>query len=312
MKKKLNEIIQFLTKKKKGFILRVRRFSLRLEGNPRPSSYPVITGDSFRALAKHIHDETTSFMPGAVSRGDIVFVSQDKALWYLQDMHPNILVPYILIVHNGDQTFDERYTALLDDNIIHCYAQNVNVIHEKVTAIPIGLANFYHFVHTDLPYRIPPVCVPENQQKSKKNKFFYRFLNGNCPSVRIPLRTLCDKHPLMETVIEYVPESQFRESFQKYKFIITPRGNAIDNSHRQYEALHLGCIPVVQDSIVVQSLHKEGLPLWIVKDWTELQNVSEADIAAKYAELMKNAKFDAMHMDYWITKIKNDQRHMQQ
>mgnify|MGYP003352228546 CR=1 FL=1 len=113
-------MINFFKKKKNGLILRFRRLKLKLKGNSRPSSYPVITGDSFRALANHIHDETGTFLFGGVAKGDIVFVSQSKSLSYLKEIHPNIIVPYILIVHNGDETFDSRYASLLDDNIIHC------------------------------------------------------------------------------------------------------------------------------------------------------------------------------------------------
>ena len=240
-------------------------------------------------------------MFGGVAKGDIVFVSQSKSLSYLKEIHPNIIVPYILIVHNGDETFDSRYASLLDDNIIHCYAQNVSVEHEKVTPLPIGLANFYHFQHTAKPYVIPPSKITEKDY-DRKNRFFYRFANETCPSVRVPLRAFCDRHPLMETVRAYLTESQFIELLQEYKFLISPRGNAID-THRPYEAFPLGIIPVVQDSVAMRSLQKRGLPLWIVKDWSDLENVSEEDVSKKYEELMKSANFDAMHMDYWIKLI---------
>lgn len=296
-------IIKFFIKKKNGLILRFRRLILKFNGNPRPSSYPIVTGDSFRALANHIHDETTTFLPGGVAYGDIVFVSQSKALWYLQEMHPNIIAPYILIVHNGDYVFDERYISLLDDNIIHCYAQCASVKHEKVTPLPVGLSNFHNFEHTSAPFRIPP-SHKNYEGVSRKNKFFYRFANETCVSVRAPLRVFCDRHPLMETVYERVSQSRFVKLLREYKFLISPRGNAID-THRPYEAFHLGIIPVVQDSVTIRSLHESGLPFWIIKDWEELSDVSEEDIAKKYEELLLSANFDAMHMDYWIEKIQN-------
>lgn len=299
-------MLAFLTKKKNGFILRVRRFILKCKGNARPSSYPVVTGDSFRALADHVYDETTTFIPGRVAGGDIVFVSQDKALWYLQEFHPNIIAPYILIVHNGDYVFDERYTALLDDKIIHCFAQCATVSHEKVTPLPVGLSNLHNFEHTDKPFLIPP-SRKLYDGSSRKNRFFYRFANETCMAVRVPLQLFCKNHPRMDTVRERVPQSKFVELLRSYKFLISPRGNAIDTL-RPYEAFHLGIIPVVQESYTIHSLHKTGLPFWIVKDWKELEGVSEEDIAKKYKELMKSANFEAMHMDYWIKKIKAHQK----
>ena len=300
------KIRQFFTRKINGVILRIRRLILRLEKNIRPSSYPIVTGDSFRALAKHIYDETTTFIPGAVSYGDTVFVSQTRALRYLQDVHPNIIVPYILIVHNGDETFDQRYISLLDKNIIHCFAQNVTVENSKVTPLPVGLSNFHNFEHTSKPFKIPPSL--ENYRSGlRKNKFFYRFTNETCMSIRVPLRTFCDKHPLMETVRARVSQSEFIKLLKTYKFLISPRGNAID-THRPYESFHLGIIPVVQESVTISSLYRSGLPFWIVKEWTELENIKETDVAKKYEELIRTAKFDAMHMDYWIKKIREYQK----
>jgi len=303
--KKPTKIAPFLTKKTNGVILRIHRLGLKVKGNTRPTSYPIVTGDSFRALANHIYDETATFIPGAVSRGDIVFVSQSKALRYLEEIHPNIIAPYILIVHNGDYTFNERYASLLDGNIIHCFAQNVTVEDVKVTPLPIGLSNFHNFEHTDTPFLTPP-SLTNYKNQGRKDKFFYRFTNETCMAVRVPLRAFCDKHPLMETVRARVSQARFVELLRTYKFLISPRGNAID-THRPYESFHLGIIPVVQDSVTISSLHKAGLPFWIVKDWSELENVSEKDVAKKYDELLRKANFDAMHMDYWIKKIKSFQ-----
>ncbi len=303
----MKKVIQFLTKKKNGLILRGRRLNLRLRGNPRPSSYPIVTGDSFRALAKHIYDETDEFIPGAVAAGDIVFVSQAKALRYLQEQHPDIPAPYVLIVHNGDQTFGKRHTDLFDDKIIHCYAQNTAVNHPKVTPLPIGLSNFHNFEHTDELYFTPPSRVPESEWATRKDRFFYRFANETCPSVRVPLKALCDKMPLAETVRERVSQERFKEILRSYKFLVSPRGNAID-THRPYESFHLGIIPVVEDSVALRSLRDRGLPIWIVNDWKDLGGLTEKDVAKKYAELMGKANFEAMHMDYWIAKIKESQK----
>lgn len=303
--KRPGNVRRFLNKKKNGLRLRLRRLKLKLKGNSRPSSYPIVTGDSFRALAKHVYDETRTFIHGGVDRGDIVFVSQSKALYYLKEVHPEILVPYVLIVHNGDQTFDDRHASLLDEKIIHCYAQNTSVSHEKVTPLPIGLSNFHNFEHTDKLYLTPPMPVTKEEYSKRKNRFFYRFANETCPSVRIPLNAFCDQHPLMDTVRERVSEREFKDLLRSYKFLISPRGNAID-THRPYEAFHLGIIPVVEDSIAMRSLRSVGLPLWIVNDWNDLKSVTEKDVARKYEELMESSSFNAMHMNYWITKIQND------
>lgn len=297
----IKKIRTFLSLKRAGLILRLRRLKLKLSGTPRPTSYPVITGDSFRALAKHVYDETSTFIPGGVDIGEIVFVGQSYALRYLQEIHPNIIVPYILIIHNGDEKIDERYTSLFDENIIHCFAQNIATTHKKLTAIPIGLANFYHYVHTEAPYRKTPEKI--TRKEGKKNRVFYHFSPQTCPSVRVPLLGFCGKHPLMDTNHSWLSQRSYLQLFSQYKFVIAPRGNASMETHRTYEALHLGVIPIIINSPAVLSLKASGIPLWVIDAWNALEHIHEDDIANKYEELMEESNFEALSMDYWIKEI---------
>ena len=57
------------------------------------------------------------------------------------------------------------------------------------------------------------------------------------------------------------------ETQRKYAFVISPHGNGYD-CHRTWEALILGCIPVVKTS-PLDVLFKD-LPVLILKDWKEL------------------------------------------
>ena len=151
------------------------RFSARIERklfkiklffskNKRPSSYPIISGDSFRALADHIHDETGTFNPDDVKKGDIVFVNNPLTKSYLETVHPKIKNQYILIEHNGDNNIDKTVTDLLDDKIYRFYAQDVVEAHEKIIPIPISIENLHIYING-----IPRV-LNTIRRKIKKNK----------------------------------------------------------------------------------------------------------------------------------------------
>jgi hypothetical protein len=53
----------------------------------------------------------------------------------------------------------------------------------------------------------------------------------------------------------------------QYKFILSPVGNGVD-THRTWEALLAGSIPIVESS--VRDVMYEGLPVLIVKSWEDL------------------------------------------
>lgn len=63
----------------------------------RTSSYPYITGDTFRAICDHIIDETQDqFNTELVKPGDIIFIRTSRGHLFFNKIHPFITNPYIL------------------------------------------------------------------------------------------------------------------------------------------------------------------------------------------------------------------------
>ena len=92
-----------------------------------------------------------------------------------------------------------------------------------------------------------------------------------------------------------------------YKFVASPPGNAIE-SCRTWEALALRTVPIVKDFVAMKYFASLGLPIWVLHDWHELDGYTEQMLSDKYAELMKNANFEPLRMDFWINMIKKDQQ----
>lgn len=289
-----------------------RKIWMRLTGNVRPVSYPYVSGDSFRALAQHIreidyYEPHRTFDPADVKLGDIVFVSNGAAHEYMRTLHKSINFPYILLIHNGDEAIDQEFADMIDEKIIRCYAQDVIVAHDKIIPIPIAFENKKYYmngipaVFNRLVRRIkrnPPV---------KKNKILYRFSIHTNPAVRKPVLEYLSKHPQTETFSEMLPPSLHLRKLMTYKFVASPPGNSIE-SNRTWEALELRTVPIVKDYVAYRYFVSLGLPLWIVKEWDELDAYkTEEALASKYEEIMKNPNWEPLRMDYWIKRIKDDQ-----
>lgn len=279
---------------------------------PRPSSYPLISGDTFRAIADHIIDETKqSFHPANVKYGDIIFLKTDYVADFFSKFHALIPHQYILITHNSD--FSPIYhtahshpwkgldfSRYLDDSkLIVWFAQNIDFIHEKLIAIPIGIANSYNTygnIHIFL-NALKNIALLEDRFP----KIYINFSLGTNQSERKPAYDYF-KTKSFAYVAQFKPVDQYLEEMKQYRFVVNPPGNGLD-CHRVWEALLLGCIPIIKHSSLDSMF--ENLPVILINDWTE---VTEEFLEIKYQEIMKNCDMynkNKIYADYWIDLIKS-------
>jgi hypothetical protein len=69
---------------------------------------------------------------------------------------------------------------------------------------------------------------------------------------------------------------------RKTLFVPCPRGNGLD-THRIWEAIYLGAIPVVLNSDRFAAL--EGWPILFIEDWNEIIEKSREELVARYEGL---------------------------
>jgi hypothetical protein len=263
----------------------------------RPSSAPFVSGDTFRAFSDWVYDELdTSLDPKKVQRGNIIFVKTDYLGEFFQKIHPQIDAGYILISHNSDDPAPGRYASFLaDDKLLAWFAQNYDgCSHAKMHPIPIGLANA-HWPHGD----VEQVLKIQNKHLPKKH---LAYLNMN-------VQTFSEER---KQVFDFFSKSAYchKQTDRKYKkflkdvassqFVISPRGNGLD-THRLWEALYLGSIPIVKSSSL-DSLY-QGLPVLIISDWKE---VTEEFLKKKQRELSGQTFFEEkLSIAYWMSLIRS-------
>lgn len=278
----------------------------------RPSSYPFISGDTFRQISDHIIDETkTSFDPHSVKNGDIIFLKTEMAQAFFSSLHPQISKNYILITHNSDFSPIGLFSAdhappnfnleqyLDDPKIIVWFAQNIDRKHPKLKPIPIGIANSY--------------CRHGNTETFKKAIQQKPSLEQRREDVYINLS--CNKY--MEERLrarEYFNTKSFcyqaaHKDFHHYlaeikqfKFVLSPPGNGFD-CHRTWEALLMDCIPIVKHSLL-DPLYAD-LPIILVHKW---EDINPAFLNAQLAAVQKKPlSLEKIYADYWINLIKSYQ-----
>jgi hypothetical protein len=86
-----------------------------------------------------------------------------------------------------------------------------------------------------------------------------------------------------------------------YKYCLCPRGNGID-THRVWEALYLGCIPIVKKHIT--HFFNEKLPIVYIDDWKEVTEDFLKNIIDNFDYSLFKSK--TLTMTYWKERILNE------
>lgn len=260
----------------------------------RTGSGSFISGDSFRCICDHIYDEENqSVDPIHIQKRDIVFVKPDYLDSFFSNIHPYICNEYILITHNSDIAVPGKFATFLEDKkIIAWFAQNIDISHEKLHPIPIGIAN-KRWAHGD------GNCVLSVQKALplKEHLIYINFSIETYPQEREQAYN-CLKKITSSYYATPKPFEKYLQDLASCKFIASPRGNGLD-THRLWESLYVGSYPIVLTS-PLDPLY-EDLPVIVIQKW---EDVNEFFLEKKLKEL-ENTTFnkEKLYIEYWVKKI---------
>ena len=139
----------------------------------------------------------------------------------------------------------------------------MNVVHDDVIPLPIGIANsFWKWGNLDIFDEVL------NTDIDKKSNFIY----ANFRRVRDENRLECYEN-VEKQKIPFVKNKKYKDylnTLKTYKYCISPQGNGID-CYRMWESLYLKVIPICIRSILVEYFSKL-FPIYIIEDWNDLNS----------------------------------------
>lgn len=282
----------------------------------RKSSVPV---SDFDGLSPSLYDN--------LQPNEILHVCPQALKNFVTKVLPRITVPFILVTNNSDWTIPDdvksEYDILIDNPLLtHWFSQNCVIDHPKLTRIPIGLD-----YHTLIPTRKQTFTWSQPEMHSWGRKKYpieqesdiFSFQNQSKPfwdrnwkayaNFQFLMTTRYGKidridayNTISKNLIFYEPTKCTRDvcwsNMIQYAFVISPQGNGLD-CHRTWEALCLGCIPIVKTSGLDPLF--EDLPVWIVNAWSE---VTEENMKAKINEFRERTfRYERLTLSYWRDRI---------
>jgi hypothetical protein len=222
-----------------------------------------------------------------IKENDLVFLNLDYFENFINFLNNNsIQNKFILVTQNSDRDFTKNMFSLIDRYVSKVYPINCNFKHEKVFKIPLGFND--HSTET---------LDEENFDFSKKQNLIYMNFKLHHHSDRPICFDYFKKFNWVDVENEILPLKEFYDKLKTYKYCISPRGTGID-THRIYESLLYGVIPVVKKS-ELDDLY-ENLPVLLVDSWKDV--TEEYLINSYYENLSKYFEWKNNNPDWYKSK----------
>ena len=270
---------------------RMRKFH-----NWQRNSIPFLSGDAFADSA-----DFQAFPPrlrfnqnskSSVSDAKVIFCPSHFAKEFVDDNFKSITAK-VLIFGNSDEEFQDLDFSL-PSSVRHVFVQNyLSKNSEIISGIPIGLENL-RLGNNGRPKLI------RNSNKVDKG----RILIGPFSMTHEERKEFEVDELLADSRIEYlggrISPERYSRLVQDFKLIACPRGNGID-THRFWETLYRGSIPIVKDSVWIKNFEFLQGRVAITQSWglSDLLSVIEKDNYLKF----NPQNIQELWWPYWQSRI---------
>jgi hypothetical protein len=260
------------------------------------TSEPFLSGDAFRQLADVHIDSLESFKKELprISSGQLIFC-QSELLEELIAVLDTKISGLSLIAGNSDRNFEELLPKL-SNFFDYLFLQNSLISDNKrIFTLPIGIENLRLGIN-GLPKNLTTSTSWIDRPKS--------VLIGPFSATHKSRTALITAEEFNNSTFTFVRDLVLPKDYaalvKQHKFVLCPRGNGID-THRFWETLYRGAIPIVIRDKWSQSLALHNLPMIEVDEFSikSIGEAVEAAIESNAFETFEPSKTDALWIDYW-------------
>ena len=242
-------------------------------------------------------DKYLEAFPEYYQKTDFLY-SDTRTVWRGTSHPPFASGQEVLITGHSDLPVTDSLVSRF--RVKHWFTVNKQT--KLVHGLPLGITNDcddspIHRVYGN----IPMMLEVREQPRTMKNLVYMNFSQRTFPQERQPIWNFYlgnewvtdgEHRPTMEGRREYL------RMLRSHWFVLCPRGNGID-THRLWETLYLGGIPVVKRDIAHADW--DDLPILFVDDW---HGLTEAFFErARDSMAVRTWNMDKLRVQYWIERI---------
>jgi hypothetical protein len=249
-----------------------------------------------------------------------VYICTDALLSFSDFFIDQIKCPFTLVTGDSDTPINNNLIQhepikkiLNHPHLVIWYAQNMVADHPKLHQMPIGMD--YHTMWErpgtwglaqQSPFAQERVLMNTLAQAPDfSERFFAGYCNWHFAIERGDRQECHEKIDKSISLIEknHLPRISSWQRQAECMFVISPEGAGID-CHRTWEAILLGCVPVVKKNKFSSLFNR--LPVVMLNDWSEFNSTH----MIQQVDRLKNEKFNfnPMFLRYWEEKINGKTR----
>lgn len=266
----------------------------------RISSFPFVSGDTFRSVCDLVIDEPRE-VATAQARLETggrrsLFVAIDALPHFLEGVSDSAAAEIRLVVHNGD-LLPSELLAKHAHRFATVFAVNWVGDPQLIRPLPIGIENAWIGVNGVWP--LFHDCVPASRASRlaapRARQVLIAFNDQTCPEVRGPARAAFLASGLDVDAPAFMSPTTYHERLRNSLFVPSPRGNGID-CHRTWEAIYAGAVPVVlRRDWAFEHL---ALPVLVVDTWAEAVATIAEHPHALHARVLAEASHNVYAWDF--------------
>jgi hypothetical protein len=249
-----------------------------------------------------------------------IYVPSDGIPYFSQRIAPKILNPFVLVSGDSDLAINQNNlgndlrTLLENPQLIAWHAQNRDTDHPKLHTFPIGI-NLHNLWSNPLQWGggfiLPTLQELQLQTIAQQAPVLIKrkplvFCNWHFSIDRAD-RKDCYKrinHSVCEFQTSPLPMATTWELQSQFQFVLSPHGAGLD-CHRTWEALLLGCIPIIKKA-KINDLFVD-LPVIEVEDWKE---INRPKLEKWFLEIQqKPFNLEKLTNRYWKAKVAHSKKH---
>ena len=245
-----------------------------------------------------------------------IYIPSDGIPYFIRQVAPQITRPYTLVTGDSDLPINESTLGsdlqiLLEMPVLQkWFAQNRDYEHPKLSSLPIGI-NLHNLWSNPLEWGggfiLPALQELELQTIAENAPSFADreakiFCNWHFSIDRADRQDCFNRIDKSVCFFQAnpLPTSDTWKLQSRYQFVLSPHGAGLD-CHRTWEALLLGCIPIVKKA-KLNDLFVD-LPVIAVEDWSEINSAFLKKAAEEMAS--KNINREKLFMRYWKAQIQS-------
>lgn len=228
--------------------------------------------------------------------GNVVFCKIDE-VWRMFRALRRTRKRIVLVTGEGDKPVTPELYAQMPPHVAHWFGTNMFVDAADTTPLPLGLGR--EGCPSTLDWKDIEAAAASAPPRDKL--LYANFGTASNPAVREPLQAWLDEPEQSWITRESHAASgkmAYLRNLLSHNYVVCPPGNGED-THRMWEALYCGAIPVVRESPAMREF--KGLPVLFIRRFEEVTKES----LQQFLFILSNTKFSEKKLDagYWKREI---------